>query len=212
MRIKIVLQLLKIGVNGSKNKRRFIKPLKKYILDKSNLDSVILLDFKKINRLVLKGKLKFITESNGVKYYQIIWYGEHTDMVIVIRDGKGKIIPLESVPVLSRFTISECDGNFVTTYNNKTICIEKIILYIVTGESVDELRKKDMHHKWFRFMAMPGMIVPLAKWTHRMGHARTSNYGRNQVISFNDYEFDDFIKEILKYRKIVEKKAFGIEL
>ena len=211
MKIKKVLELLKIGVDGAKNKRRFLKPLKKWILEKSNLDSVIDIGFQKINRLVLKGKLKLITESNGAKYYQIIWYGVCTDMVIVVREEKAKIIPLVSVPVLSRYTIYECDGNFVITYNKKTICIEKMIMHIVTGESIDELRKKDIHHKWFRFMAMPGMIVPLAKWNHRMGHARTSNYGRNQVVSFNEYHFNEFIRMIFKYRNIISEKEFGIE-
>lgn len=210
MKIKEVLKLLKIRVDGKKNKRHFIMPLKKYIKDGLGLASVVYMDNSKLNRLVLRGKLKLITKSGGAKYYQII-YREIENMAMVVKDEMAKIIPLDSVGVLSKFIISECSGNFIVTLNKKSICIEKIILHIATGESIDELRKKEIHHKWYRFVAMPGMIVSMTQWNHRMGHARTSYYARNQSVSFHDFEFEEFISVVHEYKKNIEKNEFGIE-
>lgn len=209
MHIKKILDILKYGVDKEKNKRDFLKAMKKYII-KKEADSVMYKNEKKINILVVKGIIKLIEESRGVRYYQIINKGRPTDMVFIIRENTGKIIPVNSVSTLKQYTISEGNGNFVINVDGKTVCIEKLILKLYTGRSLDELMKMEVHHKWFRFVALPGMIIPLKKWDHMMGHARTGRYGRNQSVVFNPYEFEEFIMNILKYRKIMVEIYFYI--
>lgn len=193
-------------------KKIFTYLIRHLLVKGANLKSVVIVGI--IMQLVQTGRLvkMQVNGTGNLEFYQVVVGGNVTDMVLAVLEGKAKLIPEVSVDNVKDEKFTYNHGNFVTSIDEKTVCIEKLVMVKVTGQTLEQLMQLDVHHKWFRFCALPETIIMLEHDEHIESHKKLINYARNQVVYIGSMEdWDYFLFIVVYYRNVLHNNEFSIE-
>lgn len=204
--------------DSKKNKKVMMQLLKKILQSSGKMSSCIYINDKTeeiLKRLGYIEEVKRVEDESSVNvYYNVMLQGELTGIALLkVKDNKYKIVPAgkfvkEVGDVLFRY----CDSNsYVTaTYKGKACKLEDVVDYIING--TDIIPGTCIHHKWFRFCALPNTIVRLTKERHRNLHSLIGNYARNQVAMIESLEeFELLISVVITKNEELGNRMFSSE-
>lgn len=224
------------------NKKRLTAPLQKLIVEACDYKSIVIIPDSLKRILEKLGEIEMVASSHPKKHnrsreaneYYVIRDSEIA--LLRVRKNFWKVIPAEMCQWLAenfhfRYYKSGLTGMWFAdapyygdvTENGekvsvikygKVVSIERIIDdYWNTGKfDRTKLVKKSIHHKWFRFSALPSMIKSLYPEDHGFFHGIIGNYARNQCIIIEDEEeFKQFKNVVIRYDKELREKRFSLE-
>lgn len=209
-----------ISTNCKRNKKEFVKPLKRILMQQGKMKSIVFITTEVEQELVIAGILKLVKIVHGSgavenKYFQLLDDdGNETGIVLLkVKNHRFKIIPDGAImEMLYDFAFSYYDynGNVRTKYEGKTVTIEALIEAFT--KKCEVAADGEIHHKWYRFSALPNMIMRMSEERHKEWHSIIGNYARNQVpVIESREEFDLLMKEVRRNNEILADREFSRE-
>ena len=217
MKVKEAAKML-ISMDSKRNKKNMVKSLKRILQRAGKISSCIYITDKVENMLKKIGYIKEVkcvkNEDNINTYYSIMLYGEVLDIVLLkVKDNRYKLVPAgKFVEEIGNTVFGYCESNgYVTaTFRGKSCKLEDVVDNIVNGNEIES--GTCIHHKWFRFCALPYTIVRLTTERHKNLHSLIGNYARNHVAFIeNVEEFELLINETIVHNEDLKEKMFSSE-
>lgn len=174
---------------AEKERKQMEKVFSKLIIKRGK--SVIQILDCVIEKLVEDGIIKHMEkESVNNTYYKVMG----TDIgLLYLGKNKYKMIAVEDIAlVCNDFCFSDYDGKVKSYipkhfgYDKQQEELEVILAYFYKyGKLIPGIRARiSPHHKWFRFCALPEMMVTYTRDDHQTLHNALGRYAHNQVLSF----------------------------
>lgn len=209
-----------VSTNSKRNKKEFIKVLKRILMQHGKMKSIIFIMPEVEQELIVGGILKLVKTVHGSGAVENIYFqllddeGNETGIALLkVKHHRFKIIPDGVImEKLYDYVFKYYDevGNVVTEHSGKTVKIEALIEAFANNHN--DICMGHVHHKWYRFSALPNMIVRMTKERHKEWHSIIGNYARNQVPFIeNREEFDLLLKEVRRNNEILADREFSRE-
>ena len=204
--------------NSRKNKQNMCRNLKNLLTSNEEKKSLIYVNPDMIRKCITDKCLKDISSRYNHAYQ------------VLIGDKLINIVFLEVLPdyykLITGGAVWEVLRNFEWRYYQGEVCtimqlgetrnpkfkIERAICNLMKGSETFKCDNYQIHHKWFRAVALKETVTLLPGRTHKMWHSVVGHYARNQVINIiGEKDFYQFIGELIKVRKIMSDRIFGLE-
>ena len=165
-------------------------------------------DSQVLIKCINDNSLKDVSSKNNHAYQIII--GEKTINVLLLEviPNYFKIIPAGVIwEVLKNYEWHYYNGEVCTLVSSKETKNPKY-----KGNEAFAKSDYQIHHKWFRAVALRETITLMPDKTHKMWHQVVGHYARNQkIVIGKEEDFYQFIGELQKVRTILAERVFGLE-
>lgn len=181
-------------VYAVKNERKLMeKPLKRLLGSVALADSVIRVD--NIDDLVNRGLLTRIVANTELEELNRFFKITGTELALIeasnVEPAVYKLVSTEDIHILlgykfiyarGNFRVSSCIDKEYTCLRGKTL--EQVIVALHQG--VGALDGNAVHHKWFRWCAMPEALEVYGRDMHCSLHGLLGRYSHRQVLLIAD--------------------------
>ena len=200
------------------NKKIMCKNVKNLLSISDDRKSLMYVDSQVLIKCINDNSIKNVSSKYNHAYQIVIGEKQLNILLLEVIPNYFKIIPAGVIwEVLKNYEWHYYNGEVCTLISSKETTnpkfyIERIICNLYKGNEAFAKSDYQIHHKWFRAVALKETITLMPDKTHKMWHRVVGHYARNQkIIIDKEEDFYQFIGELQKVRTILAERVFGLE-
>lgn len=169
----------------------------------------------KINKGVLETCKNIQKKTGGRnKWYTVTSGDKEVFRLLEVEDCQFKVVPGgECGDFLMHYKWRQYGKRTVAYIGGKDVCIERVIVCQKKHGIYDaSLCNKEVHHMWFRCVALYPMLKEVTRKEHTEGHKIVGFYDRAQTLIIESVaDFQYMVSQILAMEGLVKNRQFSWE-